>query len=416
MLKGRHILLGITGSIAAYKAAMLIRLLVKEGAEVKVIMTPMAKHFITPLTVATLSKNPILVDFYNPENGDWNSHISLGIWTDLYIIAPASANTIAKMASGIADNLLLTSYLSSRAPVMVAPAMDMDMFIHPSTQQNIDILRRRGVEIIEPASGELASGLDGKGRMEEPENIVAYIKKILSTKSGVSEIYGTNREDSVSKSSLCSKKVLITAGPTVEQIDAVRFISNNSSGKMGYAIAKEFILRGAEVTLVSGPVHETIESANLVNVKSAGQMYDKTIEIYKKGVDIVVLAAAVADYTPAVTVDGKMKKREKNLTIELLPTQDIAASLGEIKSDKTLHIGFALETDNEETNAKEKLKKKRFDAIVLNSLKDEGAGFSVDTNKITIIAPDGTQTAYELKSKQEVAKDIVDYIEKIAIC
>jgi phosphopantothenoylcysteine decarboxylase/phosphopantothenate--cysteine ligase, prokaryotic len=416
VLKGRHILLGITGSIAAYKAAMLIRLLVKEGAEVKVIMTPMAKHFITPLTVATLSKNPILVDFYNPENGDWNSHISLGIWTDLYIIAPASANTIAKMASGIADNLLLTSYLSSRAPVMVAPAMDMDMFIHPSTQQNIDILRRRGVEIIEPASGELASGLDGKGRMEEPENIVAYIKKILSTKSGVSEIYGTNREDSVSKSSLCSKKVLITAGPTVEQIDAVRFISNNSSGKMGYAIAKEFILRGAEVTLVSGPVHETIESANLVNVKSAGQMYDKTIEIYKKGVDIVVLAAAVADYTPAVTVDGKMKKREKNLTIELLPTQDIAASLGEIKSDKTLHIGFALETDNEETNAKEKLKKKRFDAIVLNSLKDEGAGFSVDTNKITIIAPDGTQTAYELKSKQEVAKDIVDYIEKIAIC
>ena len=416
MLNGRHILLGITGSIAAYKAAMLIRLLVKEGAEVKVIMTPMAKHFITPLTVATLSRNPILVDFYNPENGDWNSHVSLGIWTDLYIIAPASANTIAKMALGIADNLLLTSYLSSRASVMVAPAMDMDMFIHPSTQQNIGILRRRGVEIIEPTSGELASGLDGKGRMEEPENIVQYIKRSLSAKSTKINTFGVNPEGNVPKSPLRSKKILITAGPTVEQIDAVRFISNNSSGKMGYAIAKEFVSRGADVTLISGPVHETIESANLVRVKSAEQMYDKSVEIYKKGVDIVVLAAAVADYTPAVPVEGKMKKSEKTLTIELVPTQDIAASLGEIKSDKTLHIGFALETDNEESNAKEKLKKKRFDAIVLNSLQDEGAGFAVDTNKVTIIASDGTKTVYQLKSKQEVAKDVVDYIEKIAIC
>ena len=409
MLTGRHILLGITGSIAAYKAAALIRLLVKEGAEVKVIMTPMAKQFITPLTVATLSKNPILVDFYNPENGDWNSHVSLGIWADLYIIAPASASTIAKMATGIADNLLLTSYLSSRAPVMVAPAMDMDMYMHPSTQHNLDLLGKRGVQIVESTSGELASGLDGKGRMEEPENIVEYIKKYFSTREKISAA-------ATDVSPFRSKKILITAGPTVEQIDAVRFISNNSSGKMGYAIAKEFILRGADVTLVSGPVHETIESCNLIKVKSAEQMYQKTIDIYRNGVDIVVLAAAVADYTPASPVEGKMKKREEVLSIELTPTHDIAASLGEIKSDKTLHIGFALETDNEEANAQEKLKKKRFDAIVLNSLQDRGAGFAVDTNKITIIASDGTKTAYELKSKQEVAKDIVDYIEKIAIC
>ena len=400
-LKGRHILLGITGSIAAYKAAMLVRLLVKEGAEVKVIMTPMAKHFITPLTIATLSKNPILVDFYNPENGDWNSHVSLGMWADLYVIAPASANTIAKMVTGTADNLLLTSYLSSRAPVVVAPAMDVDMFMHPSTQQNIETLKERGVEIIEPMSGELASGLDGKGRMEEPEEIVERIKRRLSSKQD---------------SPLLSKRILITAGPTVEQIDAVRFISNNSSGKMGYAIAREFMSRGANVTLVSGPVQEVIESGNLIKVKSADEMYHKTVEAYKKGVDIVVLAAAVADYTPANPTKGKIKKMEEPLSIELFPTQDIAASLGEIKSNKALHIGFALESDNEEANAQEKLKRKRFDAIILNSLQDKGAGFAVDTNKITIIASDGTKTAYELKLKQEVAKDIVDYIEKIAIC
>ena len=404
MLKGKHILLGITGSIAAYKSAMLIRLLVKEGAEVKVVMTPMAKHFITPLTLATLSKNPILVDFYNPENGDWNSHVSLGLWTDLYIIAPASANTIAKMVTGTADNLLLTSYLSSRAPVMVAPAMDLDMFLHPATQKNLKVLEERGVTIIEPASGELASGLEGKGRMEEPENIVEHIKTVFSDTS-CSE-----------KKSFKAKKVLITAGPTVEQIDAVRFISNNSSGKMGYAIAREFASRGADVTIVSGPVQESFESGNLIPVKSAEEMYSKTIEIYNRGVDIVVLAAAVADYTPANPVKGKMKKREDSLSIELTPTKDIAASLGEHKSGTTIHIGFALETDNEETNAIEKLKRKKLDAIVLNSLQDSGAGFAVDTNKITIIASDETKTAYKLKSKKEVAKDIVDYIENIATC
>ena len=407
MLKGKHILLGITGSIAAYKSASLVRLLIKEGAEVKVIMTPMAKHFIAPLTLATLSKNPILVDFYNPENGDWNNHVSLGLWADLYVIAPASANTIAKMATGTADNLLLTSYLSSRAPVIVAPAMDMDMFAHPATQENIKILKKHDVKIIEATSGELASGLEGKGRMEEPEKIVEYIKEFF---------FGYNSGKVSSKETFRSKRILITAGPTVEQIDAVRFISNNSSGKMGYAIAKEFVSRGAEVILISGPVNETIEIENLIRVKSAEEMYRKSVEEYKKGVDIVILAAAVADYTPANPAGEKIKKGKGPLFIELLPTRDIAAALGEIKSEKTIHIGFALETDNEEANAMEKLSKKRFDAIVLNSLKDKGAGFAVDTNKVTIIASTGTKTAYELKSKTEVAKDIVDYIEKIAIC
>lgn len=404
MLKGKHILLGITGSIAAYKAAVLARYLVKEGAEVKVIMTDMAKQFITPLTMATVTKNPILVDFYNPENGDWNSHISLGMWADLYLIAPASANTIAKMSAGIADNLLLTTYLSARCPVAVAPAMDMDMFLHDVTQNNILTLEKRGVKIIEPGSGELASGLEGKGRMEEPEVILQYVKGLISSKEKVSNFSGN--------------KIVITAGPTVEKIDPVRFLSNFSTGKMGYAIAEEFATRGASVTLISGPVNiKTVNpSVKVIKVTTAEEMYRKTTEEYNKGCNIVVLAAAVADFTPQSKSESKIKSQKDNLTLNLAPTKDIAASLGEIKRKNTIHIGFALETDDELINAGKKLKSKNFDAIVLNSLRDEGAGFATDTNKITIIGSDGTSLAFPLKSKSEAATDIVDYVEKLFLC
>lgn len=404
MLKGKHILLGITGSIAAYKAAVLARYLVKEGAEVKVIMTDMAKQFITPLTMATVTKNPILVDFYNPENGDWNSHISLGMWADLYLIAPASANTIAKMAAGIADNLLLTTYLSARCPVAVAPAMDMDMFLHDVTQNNILTLEKRGVKIIEPGSGELASGLEGKGRMEEPEVILQYVKGLISSKEKISNFSGN--------------KIVITAGPTVEKIDPVRFLSNFSTGKMGYAIAEEFATRGASVTLISGPVNiKTVNpSVKVIKVTTAEEMYRKTTEEYNKGCNIVVLAAAVADFTPQSKSESKIKSQKDNLTLNLAPTKDIAASLGEIKRKNTIHIGFALETDDELINAGKKLKSKNFDAIVLNSLRDEGAGFATDTNKITIIGSDGTSLAFPLKSKSEAATDIVDYVEKLFLC
>ncbi len=404
MLKGKHILLGITGSIAAYKAAVLARYLVKEGAEVKVIMTDMAKQFITPLTMATVTKNPILVDFYNPENGDWNSHISLGMWADLYLIAPASANTIAKMSAGIADNLLLTTYLSARCPVAVAPAMDMDMFLHDVTQNNILTLEKRGVKIIEPGSGELASGLEGKGRMEEPEVILQYVKGLISSKEKVSNFSGN--------------KIVITAGPTVEKIDPVRFLSNFSTGKMGYAIAEEFATRGASVTLISGPVNiKTVNpSVKVIKVTTAEEMYRKTTEEYNKGCNIVVLAAAVADFTPQSKSESKIKSKKDNLTLNLAPTKDIAASLGEIKRKNTIHIGFALETDDELINAGKKLKSKNFDAIVLNSLRDEGAGFATDTNKITIIGSDGTSLAFPLKSKSEAATDIVDYVEKLFLC
>lgn len=404
MLKGKHILLGITGSIAAYKAAVLARYLVKEGAEVKVIMTDMAKQFITPLTMATVTKNPILVDFYNPENGDWNSHISLGMWADLYLIAPASANTIAKMSAGIADNLLLTTYLSARCPVAVAPAMDMDMFLHDVTQNNILTLEKRGVKIIEPGSGELASGLEGKGRMEEPEVILQYVKGLISSKEKISNFSGN--------------KIVITAGPTVEKIDPVRFLSNFSTGKMGYAIAEEFATRGASVTLISGPVNiKTVNpSVKVIKVTTAEEMYRKTTEEYNKGCNIVVLAAAVADFTPQSKSESKIKSQKDNLTLNLAPTKDIAASLGEIKRKNTIHIGFALETDDELINAGKKLKSKNFDAIVLNSLRDEGAGFATDTNKITIIGSDGTSLAFPLKSKSEAATDIVDYVEKLFLC
>ena len=390
MLKGKHIILGVTGSIAAYKAATLTRLLVKEGASVKVVMTPLAKEFITPLTMATLSKSPIMVDFYNPENGDWNSHVDLGLWADLYLIAPASANTIGKMA----DNLLLTTYLSAKCPVMVAPAMDLDMYKHPATQRNLKVLQSFGNIIIEPESGELASGLIGKGRMEEPERIVAFIAD-----------YFARQED------FKGKKVVVTAGPTYEKIDPVRFIGNYSSGKMGLAIAEEFAGRGAEVVLVCGPVNlKTSHPAiRRVDVESAAQMYEVTSKEFVNS-DVAVLSAAVADFTPKEKADHKIKRGKDDLLLELLPTKDIAAELGRIKTASQLLVGFALETNDEEVNALSKMQRKNLDMIVLNSLNDKGAGFSVDTNKVTILDKAGDKTVYELKTKVEVAKDIVDQI------
>ena len=394
MLKGKHIILGVTGSIAAYKAATLTRLLVKEGANVKVVMTPLAKEFITPLTMATLSKSPIMVDFYNPENGDWNSHVDLGLWADLYLIAPASANTIGKMAGGIADNLLLTTYLSAKCPVMVAPAMDLDMYKHPVTQRNLKVLQSFGNIIIEPESGELASGLIGKGRMEEPERIVAFIAD-----------YFARQED------FKGKKVVVTAGPTYEKIDPVRFIGNYSSGKMGLAIAEELAGRGAEVVLVCGPVNlKTSHPAiRRVDVESAAQMYEVTSKEFVNS-DVAVLSAAVADFTPKEKADHKIKRGKDDLLLELLPTKDIAAELGRIKTASQLLVGFALETNDEEVNALSKMQRKNLDMIVLNSLNDKGAGFSVDTNKVTILDKAGNKTVYELKTKVEVAKDIVDQI------
>lgn len=396
MLKGKHIIVGVTGSIAAYKTAILVRALVKEGAEVKVIMTETAKKFITPLTLATLSKNPVLVEFFDPENGQWNSHVSLGLWADMYLIAPVTASTLAKMAYGVADNLLVTTYLSSRCPVFVAPAMDLDMFAHPSTQKSLEILRERGVTVVEPAAGELASGLDGKGRMEEPEKIVEQVIRHFSKKATFS-----------------GKRVLITSGPTREPIDPVRYLTNNSSGKMATAIAQELAFRGASVTVVSGPaaVKPKQSDIQVIDVVTAEEMYQATIAQYEQGADIVVLCAAVADYTPAQKSSVKMKKKGDNLTLELLPTKDIAACVGKIKRDGDILVGFALETDNEFDNAQDKLARKNLDMIVLNSLRDEGAGFAGDTNKVNIFFKNGEKSSYPLKSKQSVAIDIVDSIE-----
>jgi len=389
-LRGKHIIAGITGSIAAYKSAMLVRLLVKEGAEVKVLMTPMAKKFITPLTMATLSRNPVLVDFFDPENGAWNSHIDMGLWADAMLIAPATASTIARMATGTANNLLLTTYLSARCPVFVAPAMDMDMFQHAATTQNIQTLRTLGVHIIEPPTGELASGLEGKGRMEEPENIVRFMANTLKT------------------GDCASKKVLVTAGPTYEPIDPVRFVGNHSSGRMGYALAEELAKRGAEVILVSGstslqPKHPAIRR---IDVITAEEMYRTATEHFPN-VDAAIMAAAVADFTPA-TVQREKIKDKCQFDLRLVPTKDIAAELGAMKRPGQILAGFALETNNETENAVKKLTKKNFDFIVLNSLNDAGAGFGCETNKITIIDKDGTTEGFELKSKEKVARDIVD--------
>ncbi|HPX06268.1 MAG TPA: bifunctional phosphopantothenoylcysteine decarboxylase/phosphopantothenate--cysteine ligase CoaBC [Tenuifilaceae bacterium] len=394
MLKGKHIIIGITGSIAAYKAATLIRLLVKRGAEVKVIMTPLAKEFITPLTIATLCKNPILVDFYNPENGDWNSHVDLGLWADLYLIAPASANTMAKMATGVADNLLLTTYLSAKCPVMVAPAMDLDMYQHPATQQNIGILQSRGNVIIEAATGELASGLSGKGRMEEPEVIAAEVERFFA-----------------SQNRFAGKTVLITSGPTYEPIDPVRFIGNYSSGKMGKSIAEVFLAQGANVIFITGPTSNIPVGDNLevVKVKTAAEMHAAALAHFPNS-QIAIMAAAVADFTPEVSSSSKIKREGDNLTLVLKPTKDIAADLGKQKAPGQVLVGFALETNNEAQNAAKKLSVKGLDFIVLNSLNDQGAGFGFDTNKITIISKSGESVPFQLKPKDQVAADIVDVI------
>jgi phosphopantothenoylcysteine decarboxylase/phosphopantothenate--cysteine ligase len=401
-LKGKHILLGVTGSIAAYKAALLVRLLVKEGAEVKVIMTEMAKQFITPLTMATLSKNPILVEFYNPENGDWNSHVSLGLWADMYLIAPATANTLSKMSTGVADNLLLTTYLSARCPVVVAPAMDLDMYRHAATQLSLSTLKERGVWVSEPESGELASGLEGKGRMAEPAEIVSYVKYVFGATG-----------------SMVGRKVLITAGPTREDIDPVRYITNQSSGKMAYAIAESLACRGAEVEIVSGPTAQRLSMPNITisNVISASDMYERVMKSYQENrPDITVLCAAVSDFTPSEKADKKIKREKDDMILSLKPTQDIAASVGKIKREGSLLVGFALETDNEFDNAQGKLERKNLDMIVLNSLQDPGAGFAVDTNKVSIIFRGGETLEYPLKSKSQVADDIVDNIEKLLEC
>ena len=389
-LSGKHIIVGVTGSIAAYKAAPLVRQLVREGAEVKVMMTPLAKEFITPLTMATLSRNPVLVDFFDPENGAWNSHVNLGLWADALLIAPATANTIAKMATGIADNLLLTTYLSARCLVFVAPAMDMDMFRHSATTQNLKTLHERGVHIIEPSSGELASGLDGKGRMEEPDNIVRRLAYTLQT------------------GDCTGKTVLLTAGPTYEPIDPVRFVGNHSSGRMGYALAGELAERGAEVILVSGPTALTVKHPAIrrIDVTTASEMYNVVTEHFE-AMDAAIMAAAVADFTPSITFPEKVKEK-KGLDLKLIPTKDIAAELGKTKRPAQVLVGFALETTNETENAVKKLAQKNFDFIVLNSLNDPCAGFGYATNKITIIDKAGHQEHFDLKPKEEVAKDIVN--------
>lgn len=394
-LEGRHILLGITGSIAAYKAAMLCRLLKREGAEVQVVMTALAKQFITPLTMATLSRRPILVEFFDPENGQWNSHVSLGEWADLMLIAPTTANTLAKMTAGVADNLLLTTYLSARCPVMVAPAMDLDMYAHYTTQRNLKELKEHGVGIIEPGSGELASGLEGKGRMAEPDEIVEQLKAHFAEK----------------KKPLTGKHFVVTAGPTIEPIDPVRFISNHSSGKMGYAIAETLADKGARVTLVSGRTAlPTPAGVERVDVLTAEEMYRATVTAFEEA-DGAVMCAAVADYTPAEVATEKLKKSDADLQIPLKRTRDIAAELGRTKGQKIL-VGFAMETQNEAANATQKLTKKNFDFIVLNSLREAGAGFRGDTNRVTLI--DSTsREELPLLTKREVAERIAQKIEQL---
>jgi phosphopantothenoylcysteine decarboxylase/phosphopantothenate--cysteine ligase len=397
VLSGKKVLLGISGGIAAYKTASLVRLLIKAGAHVRVVMTPASKDFITPLTLSTLSKNPVHSSFYNEEdeNAVWNNHVELGLWADIFLIAPATANTLSKMVTGNADNLLIATYLSAKCPVYFAPAMDLDMYIHPSTKESFSALQSYGNIMIPAESGELASGLLGEGRMAEPENILEFLEKDLE-----------------GKLPLRGKKILITAGPTYEAIDPVRFIGNHSTGKMGYDIADAAAKAGAEVILVSGPTH--LKAANLavkvIRVTSAGEMYAACHE-YFDGVDVAIAAAAVADYKPKDVAPQKIKKSESTLTLELEKTKDILSSLGEIKKNQML-IGFALETENEIENAKAKIKKKNLDLIVLNSLNDEGAGFGKATNKVTFIDKDFAIEPLELKSKEEVATDILNKIKR----
>lgn len=398
ILNGKHIVLGVTGSIAAYKAAFLVRLLIKKGAEVQVVMTPAGKEFITPLTLSTLTRKPVVSEFFDRRDGSWNSHVDLGQWADAMLIAPCTASTIGKMASGVADNMLITTYYSMKAPVFIAPAMDLDMYRHPVTQHNLETLKSIGNIIIEPASGELASQLVGKGRMQEPDEIVAALEEYFTKQAQLSK-----------------KKVLITAGPTYEQIDPVRFIGNWSTGKMGFALAEECAQRGAEVTLIAGPVSLTTEHPNIkrIDVKSAHQMYEAAMQNFPDS-DAAILCAAVADFTPAVTSDTKIK-RKGDMTITLKPTEDIAAALGAIKRPDQRMVGFALETDHEADNAQGKLERKNLDFIVLNSLNDKGAGFGYDTNKVTLIDRKGSQEL-PLQSKKNVAKAIIDKLAGLLFC
>ena len=392
-LAGKRIILGVTGSIAAYKSVFLLRLLIKEGAYVQVIMTPSAKEFVGPVTFSALSGNPVLSDFFSPDAGEWNSHVDLGISADLLLIAPVTATTLGKMAHGIADNLLLTTYLSARCPVIVAPAMDMDMYRHPSTQKNLQYLKGIGNLVIEPVRGELASGLEGKGRMEEPEAIMNHIRQMGSPSS---------------KKKLLNKKVLVTAGPTHENIDPVRFIGNHSSGKMGFAIAEAFAGEGAQVFLVAGPVTMSteVEGIELTRVTSAAEMFEVCDGLLDR-VDVAVFNAAVSDFTPVKSTTSKMKRGAENWTLELKPTRDIAGELGRRKSAKQLFVGFALETDHELQHARTKMVKKNLDLIVLNSLREEGAGFGTDTNRVTMLDRAGAVENYELKPKIQVAADLV---------
>ena len=400
MLKGKKIVLGITGSIAAYKACLLIRQLIKRGAEVQVVITPAGKEFITPITLSALTHKPVISEFFSQRDGTWNSHVDLGLWADAMVVAPCTASTLGKMAHGIADNMLITTYLSMKAPVFIAPAMDLDMYRHPSTQANMKTLLSYGNHIIEPESGFLASGLEGKGRMEEPEVIADRLDHFFSENSQPSPIAG--------------KKVVITAGPTYEKIDPVRFIGNYSSGKMGFAIAEECLRRGADVTLVAGPVSLTCSSGiRRLDVESCQDMYDAATSEFADA-DVAILAAAVADFRPALVADRKIKRGKDDMVITLCPTHDIAAALGASKKAGQTLVAFALETNDEEANAMRKLEKKNADFVVLNSLRNEGTCFRTDQNQIEIVSRDG-KTSYEKKSKADTASDIVDYLEKVVL-
>jgi phosphopantothenoylcysteine decarboxylase/phosphopantothenate--cysteine ligase len=398
-LAGKRIILGITGSIAAYKAVYLLRLLQKAGAEVQVIMTPTAKNFVGPVTFSAISGKTVLSDFFSSEGGDWNSHVEMGVSADLMIVAPVTATTLGKMANGVADNLLVTTYLSARCPVVLAPAMDMDMYRHPSTRRNLEVLKSYGNQVIEPGTGELASGLEGPGRMEEPEEIIAFIRKL---------------EPQPVKKKLLNKKVLVTAGPTHENIDPVRFIGNHSSGKMGFAIAGAFAVRGARVHLVTGPVSLECKEAGVevIRVTTAAEMFDRCNELMDR-MDVAVFNAAVSDYTPAAPHGKKVKRSDGVWSIELKPTRDIAAEMGKRKKAGQVLVGFALETDNEIENARKKLEKKNLDLMVLNSMQDRGAGFGTDTNRVTMIDRAGKMETIELKPKAQVADDLVQRVVKM---
>ena len=394
MLKGKKIVLGITGSIAAYKSCLIIRGLIKAGVEVQVVITPAGKEFITPITLSALTHKPVVSEFFSQRDGTWNSHVDLGLWADAMLIAPCTASTLGKMANGIADNMLITTYLSMKAPVFIAPAMDLDMYQHPTTQQNMERLKSFGNQIIEPQSGFLASGLEGKGRMEEPEAIVAYLDAYFDKKD------------------LQGKKIMLTAGPTYEKIDPVRFIGNYSSGKMGFALAEECARRGAEVTLIAGPVSlkTPYPTIRRIDVESCQQMYDTATTEFPD-CDAAILCAAVADFRPTEQADRKIKREKDDLVIRLQPTHDIAATLGQMKRNDQLLVGFALETNDEQANAQKKLEKKNLDFIVLNSLRNEGTCFQSDENQISILSKDG-QRDFDKKAKTVVARDIVDELQK----